>query len=167
MTIRIGDLLVQSGVITPDQADQILSQQQQSGEPFGLIAEQLFQVDPDLIEQAWATQYAQWTRVIDPTVEVFESTALELVSRRQAWQFQVLPIRFDERELMMATTQSSLRRALRFATNVIGVPIYLVLADEEPLGEMLCTHYPMRGMSSASLGTGALDDLMQKVRAAC
>jgi hypothetical protein len=76
----------------------------------------------------------------------------------------VLPIRFDDRELMLATTRRHLRRALRFANNVLGVPVYLVLADALYLGEAIQRHYPMPGLSPRSIDDEALDQVLAERR---
>jgi hypothetical protein len=160
MEVRIGELLIRSGALTEPQVQQILEEQQRTGEPFGLLSERLFGVDPRNVEQAWADQYAALTRSVDPDLEAFDPRATELVTRRQAWQFRVLPIRFDERELVMATTCQYLRRALGFATNVIGVPVYLVTADPAALGEALCRHYPLPGLTRESIDDHSMDRLL-------
>jgi hypothetical protein len=144
--LRLGQLLVESGVLTGQQVDHIVSVQEQNGEPFGLLAERLFGVDPQKIEEAWAKQYAGLTRTVDPEVEVYDDDAGGLVTRRQAWQFRILPLRFEGRELLIATTQHHLRRALRFATNVIGIPVFFVMAKPKALGLALCKRYPLPGM---------------------
>ncbi|MHC4776092.1 MAG: hypothetical protein ACYTBR_12625 [Planctomycetota bacterium] len=108
--LRLGQLLVESGVLTGQQVDHIVSVQEKSGEPFGLLAERLCGVDPQKIEEAWAKQYAGLTRTVDPDVEVYDNEASGLVTRRQAWQFRILPLRFEGRELLIATTQQHLRR---------------------------------------------------------
>ena len=159
MEVRIGQVLIDNGVLTSQQVEFILEEQQRTGEPFGVLSERLFHVDPETIEQAWATQYATLTRNVDPVTEVFDSQAMDMVTRRQAWQFRVLPIRFDDGELMLATTQLHLRRALRFATSVIGVPVFLVLCTADELGEGLCRHYPLAGMTPRSVN----DDFMDQV----
>ncbi|MHC4989673.1 MAG: hypothetical protein ACYTGC_01730 [Planctomycetota bacterium] len=162
MEVRIGELLVQAGVLTDEQCAIILERQQQSAEPFGLICERLFGVDPGKVEDAWAQQYASLTRLIDPEVEDFEPRALDMVTRRQAWQFRVLPIRFDGDELMMATTPDYLRRALRFATRVVRAPTFLVMTDVETLGEALCAQYPLPGMTPDCVTQDGLDRLLRK-----
>jgi hypothetical protein len=160
MELRLGQLLIDRGVLAEEQVERILRHQQHSGEPFGCIAERLYGVEPAEIEQAWARQYASLTRTIDPAVEVFEERATAMVTRRQAWQFRVLPVRFDPTELMIATTQMHLGRALRFATNVIGVPVYFVMADPLALGAALCKRYALPGMTPASVIDDGLDRLL-------
>lgn len=158
--LRLGQLLIESGVLTPRQLDRIVQEQQITGEPFGLLCERLFNVDPEAVEQAWARQYASLTRTVDPMKESVEKSALELVTRRQAWQFRVLPMRFDDGELMLATTQQHLRRALRFAVGVIGMPVFLVVATPQLLGEALCRYYPLPGMTPASVDDECMDKLL-------
>jgi hypothetical protein len=160
MELRLGELLIESGVLSEAQVRAILAHQRETGTPFGVIAERLFDVDPDAVELAWARQYASLTRTIDPDVEVFDPRAIELVTRRQAWQFRVLPVRFEPVELMMATTQAHLRRALRFATNVIGVPVFIVMAEPAALGRALCRHYALPGMTAECVLEDGLDRLI-------
>ncbi len=149
--VRLGQLLVESDILTIRQVDAIITEQERTGEPFGLLAERLFGVDPLKIEDAWARQYAGLTRTVDPSIEVYDEQAAELVTRRQAWQFRILPLRFEGRELLIATTQQHLRRALRFATNVIGIPVFFVMADPLALGRALCERCPLPGMTPESV----------------
>jgi hypothetical protein len=157
MEVRLGQLLVESGVLNQRQVNQIVAKQEKTGEPFGLIAERLFGVDPEKIEEAWAKQYAGLTRTVDPEVEVYDSEAAGLVTRRQAWQFRILPLRFEGRELLIATTQQHLRRALRFATNVIGIPVFFVMAEPMALGTALCKRYSLPGMTPESVDDDVID----------
>ncbi|MHC4415834.1 MAG: GspE/PulE/PilB domain-containing protein [Planctomycetota bacterium] len=157
--VRLGQLLVASGVLTNQQVKSILTQQEATGEPFGLLAERMFGVDPERIEEAWAQQYAGLTRTVDPQVEVFDDQAAGLVTRRQAWQFRILPLRFEGRELIIATTQRHLRRALRFATNVIGVPVFFVMSEPSALGRALCARYALPGMTPESVNDETIDRL--------
>ena len=153
--LRLGEILVQSGVLTAKQVDDLLHYQKQTHKPIGWLAERKFGVDPDVIEDAWAEQYATITRTIDPEFELYSDEATQLVSHRQAWQFRVLPIRFDDSELIMATTRRHLRRALRFATNVIGVPVYFVMTEPIALGRALCERYALAGFTAESIDDDA------------
>jgi hypothetical protein len=162
MEVRIGQLLIESGVLNDEQVERVLQQQHITGEPFGLIAEELFGVDPAAVEAAWARQYAGLTRTVDPAVEVFDERAMALVTRRQAWQFRVLPIRFEPVELMVATTRIHLGRALRFANNVVGLPVFFVMAEPADLGRALCRHYPLPGMTPESVLDDGLGRLLAR-----
>ncbi len=164
--VRLGQLLVEARVLNGAQVDRIVTEQEFTGEPFGLLAERLFGVDPQTIEEAWARQYAGLTRTVNPQVEVYDDRATGLVTRRQAWQFRILPLRFEGTEMLIATTQKHLRRALRFATNVIGIPVFFVMADAESLGRALCQRYPLPGMSPDSVDDDLLDRSPDSARTA-
>jgi hypothetical protein len=166
MELRLGDLLIESGALNREQVQHILETQEREGSPFGVLAERLYGVDPAVTEAAWARQYAQLARTIDPDTESFDPRALSLVTRRQSWQFRVLPVRFEPHELMMATTQVHLPRALRFAANVIGYPVFYVMAEPEALGRALCRHYPLPGLTPRSVVDDGLDRLLDLARSA-
>ena len=166
MDLRLGDILVTRGVLTEAQKNEALDYQADRAEPFGAICERLFHIDPGAIEEAWAAQYVGLTRKVDPRIEVYQDAALELITRRQAWQFRVLPIRFDDHDLMICTTAQHVRRALRFSMNFIPVPVYVVIADPLPLGEAMCARYPIAGMTPSSVNDDAMDRLLDLVRTA-
>lgn len=155
-TLRLGDLLVLSGVLTPQQRDEVLCEQRLGGRPFGEIAELLFGVSPAAVESAWAQQVSDLAPHVDPRSENIDPYALRQIGRRQAWQFSVLPIRFIGEELVICTTQDGLPRALKFVGWRLGTPSRLVIADPELLGEALERHYPMSGMTAAALRTRRL-----------
>ncbi len=147
-TVHLGDLLVQHGVLTPEQRDAVLAAQQARGGPFGAIAEELFGVSPHAVESAWAEQYASFAPHIDPRTFNVQSRALELINRRQAWQFRVLPLELKGDDLIACTTQDALPRALKFAGWRLGHAVQFVLADPIALGEAMEKLYPMAGMNA-------------------
>lgn len=153
MSIRLGEVMVRRGLLTNAQVEEILEEQVRSRRPFGLIAEQLFNIEGPVIEQAWAEQYAEISGAFDLDANSPQPEAIACVSRRQAWQFSVLPVRFEGAELVMATTRENLPRALRFATRVLERPCYLVLVDSRTLDDALGLHYPMPGMDRARSAT--------------
>jgi hypothetical protein len=139
---RIGELLAQRGVLTPIQIDDVLDEQRRSGRPFGDLAERMFGVDPAAVERAWLEQYITLDTVIDLTTQRIDEAAVAVLDRRQAWQFRVLPLRFDAGELVVATTPNRLRKAVNFAWRTLGDPVYFVIADHRQLEEQLMVHYP-------------------------
>jgi hypothetical protein len=148
---KLGDVLVEGGVLNQEQVRTILERQRRDHRPFGLLCEEMFGVPSSAVEEAWARQYATITRTVDPAVEAFDTEASSLVTRRQAWQFRFLPIRFEDGILMAATTTANVRRALRFANSAIPAPVYLVIAEPLALGVSLCRRYPLAGMRAESL----------------
>lgn len=149
--LHLGELLVRHNIITPAQRDEVLAAQRDRGGAFGALAEEMFGVSPDAVERAWAEQYAGIAPTVDPRVMHISTQALEAINRRQAWQFRMLPLELRGDGLIACTTQESLVRALRFAGWRLGYSCQFVLADPTALGEALCAHYPMAGMTPASV----------------
>lgn len=157
MHARLGDVLVRMGVLTEAQRDEVLGLQASSGRPFGVLAEELFGVSGKAIERAWAAQYSGMVGRVDLTRERGDAEVRDLVERRQAWQFQLLPLRFEGGHLVMATTEAGLPRAMRFVAWAIGAPASFVLAGEQDLLGRLNEAYPMPG------GHAALREAMRSV----
>ncbi|RMD65313.1 MAG: hypothetical protein D6824_02835 [Planctomycetota bacterium] len=155
MAVRLGEAMVQLGLLSEEQVETILEEQRRDHRPFGDLAERLFGVDPAAVDRAWAEQYASIAHSVDPRQERYDREALQLVSARQAWQFRVLPIRRDGGEIMVATTKRDLPRALRFAMRRFALPVYFVIAEAEALGEALEDRFPFAGMSAEDLRSEA------------
>ncbi len=102
-----------------------------------------------MIESAWAQQYASLVDSTDLTEVSPTPEALGMITRRQAWQFRVMPVSWDGYELTLATTSNDLCRALRFATNVIDRAVYFVMTDSKSLDESLVKHYPLPGVNTS------------------
>lgn len=141
--IKIGEILVDQGVLTPEQVEHILSEQRDTARPFGELAEALYGVPPRAVEDAWVTQYLATVGTTDLTQVRIDVDCLRTLSRRQAWQFHLLPLNRDDGELMMATDESSMARALSFATRAIGEEVFLVVATRRQLREFLMRHFPV------------------------
>ncbi len=151
MYLRLGDVLVKQGVITPEQRDAIVAQQATTQRPFGWLAERMFDVDPVDVESAWAYQYESVAKTLNPMKQKVDPEALRLISRRQAWQFSVIPIKFNADEVVVCTTRDNLPRALRFVNWSVNQPCSIALTDEERLSDALSKYYPMAGMGFRNL----------------
>ena len=146
MSIRLGELLVQQGAISAQQRDEILELQKGSRRPFGVIAEERFGVAPGDIEQAWAAQYALIAPRIDPATIEIEVGVLELITKRQAWQFGLIPVADLGEEIQFVTSRESLARALRFVGWRMPNLCTFAICDLETLKRGLDTHYPFDGV---------------------
>ncbi|MGH7133457.1 MAG: hypothetical protein ACREJO_16120 [Phycisphaerales bacterium] len=153
MTQRLGEILVSSGVLSKEQLDAVMSEHRRSHRPVGYVAQEMFKLPPRVIEDAWAEQYATLTERVDPRNENTSAEALKLVTRRQAWQFGLVPLRVEDGMVIVCTSQQNLARALRFAYRQIGPECRFVLASPEQLGEALSRHYAMDGASDVMFET--------------
>jgi len=152
MYMRLGDILVERGVLTAEQSELILDEQRRCNRPFGVLAERLFGVRESVVEEAWAEQYATLAEVVDPSSAAVANELLSLVERRQAWQFGVLPLSWSRGELVVCSTKVHLARAMRFVGWRVGVPSSFVLAHPVTLGQALTRFYPIDGLDPTMIG---------------
>ena len=141
--IPIGQVLVEQGVLTQGQVDHILRVQRAGHRPFGDLAERLYGISPRAVEDAWVEQYSQYVGTVDLHEQQMDADCLRLLSRRQAWQFESLPVNRDGDMLNIATSRENLVRAVNFATRTIDEPISFLLAERDQLREFLLQHYPV------------------------
>jgi hypothetical protein len=141
--IRIGQVLVQQGILSDTQVEHILTVQRENHRPFGDLAERLYGIHPNTIEEAWIHQYIRMVGVTDLNEQEIDINCLRLLNRRQAWQFQLLPLHHDEQDLHIATTPDRLVKAVNFVNRLIDEPVYLVLAERKQLHRFLMKHYPI------------------------
>lgn len=146
MPLRLGELLVRQGILLEPQVRAVLEEQQRTGRPFGQLAEQMFGIDARDVEHAWAVQYVHLCERVDLEGESIDPGVLPLVSRRQAWQFMVLPLRRDGIEVVVATTPKDLSRAARFIAWHLGEPVYFVLTTSKRLVRALRQYYRLPGV---------------------
>lgn len=141
--IPIGQLLIEQGVLTEAQVDHILKVQKMSHRPFGDLAERLYGINPRAVEDAWVEQYVRTVGVVDLNDIEIESECLRLLSRRQAWQFHMLPANRETAGLNVATSAENLVRSANFSARKIDEPVSFLIAEREQLREFLMKHYPV------------------------
>ena len=141
--IQIGQLLVEQGVLTDRQVQHILRVQRISHRPFGDLAERLYGVSAEAVEDAWVQQYIRLAGVVDLEQVRMDVDCLRLINRRQAWQFRLLPTERQSEGLQIATDAGSLVRAVNFATRRLDEPVMFLIAEHQQLREFLMKHYPV------------------------
>lgn len=148
--IRLGEILIRRRVLTEQQVFEILEQQRATRTPFGVLAERLFDVTVESIEQAWVEQYELSTGQINLDHEPQDPTVLPMISRRQAWQFEIVPLRLESSgELVMAASRRRLARAVTFVARRLTPVAYFRVAEPESLKRALMRHYPMPEVSES------------------
>ena len=141
--IPIGQLLVEQGVLTVRQVDHILRVQKESHRPFGDLAERLYGINPKAVEDAWVEQYVRTVGLVNLDDQALDAECLRIINRRQAWQFNTMPINRDETSLNFATSPENLVRAVNFTARKIDEPIAFMLAERSQLRDFLMRHYPV------------------------
>ena len=141
--LRIGEILVQQGILTQDQVQHVLKIQQAVGRPFGDLVERLYDVAPDVVQSAWVEQYAQMAGQMDLADVHADADCVKLISRRQAWQFHVVPLFREDGHLHVVTSEDSLVRAVNFVSRTLNEPVYFRLADKQAVHDCLMRNYPV------------------------
>ena len=160
--MRIGQMLVSAGLLNTDQVEAILRKQQSHPEPFGLLAQRLYGIEPSTIETVWTEAMIRISEVVRPDTSALDPKVLELITRRQAWQFRFLPLSIDESgTLVAATTREHLSRAVRFATRVLDRPCSFIMTDAEYLAERLEAFYALPGLDERVVSELQLQNLLQ------
>jgi len=141
--LRLGELLVQQGLITPDQLGIALAEQKQQHFPIGRLLVRLGFVTEAAIRDIMARTVGQ--EAIDLAQVVADSEALRLVPQDFARRHRLLPIAYetDERMLTIATTEIFNVVALDQLRAMIGpqVEIKTLLAGEAQLEDYIDQFY--------------------------
>ncbi|MEM6749926.1 MAG: hypothetical protein AAGA57_05175 [Planctomycetota bacterium] len=142
--IRIGEILIEQGVLSEQQVFEIVQAQKKLHLPFGVLAEQMCDVTLESIENAWIEQYHRFTGTIDLDAQQFDDNALRLLSRRQAHQFEMIPVSFEPSgEVLVAASRRRLARAVTFSVARIDRMVYFRIAESDQLKAFLQKYYPM------------------------
>jgi hypothetical protein len=141
--IQIGQLLIEQGVLSENQVQHILKVQRISHRPFGDLAERLYGIDPQAVEDAWVEQYLRIAGVVDLDDQEIDVDCLRRLSRRQAWQFHLLPLNREDQHLQLATCAEDLVRNVNFTARKLDEPVCLLIAERQQLREFLMKHYPV------------------------
>lgn len=146
--IKLGQILAEQGALSEPQVGAVVEAQRDSHLPFGVLAERMFGLSIQSVETAWVEQYARFTGVIDLDRYTLDARALRLISRRQAWQFEMLPVRFEpEGDLLVAASRRRFARAVCFVAQRLEPVVFLRLAESQQLRRFLRIHYPMPEVS--------------------
>ena len=146
---RIGDILVRHSQLTSQQVSRILAVQEKDGRPFGKLAQIMFGLTTRAIEAAWVDQYLSFETQVDLETQSIDASVLQVVSRRQAWQLQLMPLRREEGCLLVATSEQRLVRSANFVWRRLGEPVLLMVAPAAQLEACLQEHYPWPAMQQS------------------
>ncbi len=101
---RIGDLLIDKGVLTPDQLGIALTEQKRSSDPLGKIIVQMGFATEAVIRDALGEALGQAS--VDLSKVVVDSEVLQLVGKEIARRFRILPLSMDRQKNTLTVAMS-------------------------------------------------------------
>ena len=147
---RIGQILVDLGFLTDEQRDIVLEEQeQQPGALFGKVAEEMQLVTEDQLVQALAEQMSMQTVSLED-IEL-PADLLARISETMAQLYRVVPIRFEDNLLTVATCDPqnlSIQDELR---TFLGHDIEMLVATERDIDQTIGRYYDSESESVEKL----------------
>jgi type IV pilus assembly protein PilB len=154
---RIGQILVDMGFIDDDQLEMLLEeQQQQPGEKLGKIAEEMGLITDDQLVQALAEQMR--LQVINLSEAKIPASTLGLINDTMASLYRVIPVRFEDNELTVATADPQNLSVSDELRTFLGYTIRLVVTTEREIKQALDRFYNTAGESVESIISELEDD---------
>jgi adsorption protein B len=128
---RIGDMLVEKRIISFDQLEGAINEQQKSGRLLGDILMLKGLVSEDELIQTLGMQLRISTREIDPYETPLE--LLRMLPRELAVQYSVFPVELKNNRLIVAASSMPRREELSRIEVVVGLQIELCLTTKNSL----------------------------------
>ena len=100
MAIRIGDILVEKGIITPRELEMAVKKQGETKEMLGQVLINMGLVTERKLLQILAEQ--QGVEFVDLKTTQIDQKAVETVPAKFAWHYKIMPIKIEENNLTIA-----------------------------------------------------------------
>jgi type IV pilus assembly protein PilB len=135
---RLGDLLIEKDLITPEQLELVLAEQQENGGKLGELLVTMKMLDPHVLADALATYFG--LVVVDLRRDNVDSAVIALVPEAMAREQLAIPVRSEDDGLYVAVAEPSdeLRALLAKTTNR---PVHLMIAPMSDITWALDTNY--------------------------
>ena len=154
---RIGQILVDLGFLTDEQLEIVLEEQeQQPGALFGRVAEEMQLITDDQLIQALAEQMGMQTVALEDFK--FEEEVLEKISETMAQLYRVVPLKFENNLLTVATCDPQNLTIQDELRTFLGFDIAMVVATERDVLQSITRHYDSEAESVEKLVQQLADD---------
>ena len=140
---RLGELLIEAGVITEEQLQQALGQQARTGGRLGTNLVELGYVDEKTLSQVLSRQM----RIPSATAAQIDKVSpdvLRLLPPQMAEKYRAIPLREDSGRLWVAMAEPTDREAIEELARATGLPVRPMVAAELLIQYGLEKHYQMK-----------------------
>lgn len=137
MVMKVGQVLVNKRLITPEQLDTALKEQQKLGVPIGRVLVKLGYLREEQLLSVFSEQLnIPFVRLHDITIDL---AVIKKVPPKFAWHYKIIPIKYKDGELTIATFDPL--RSLSELKVVLGCKVISVLAVEEEIVKAIEKYY--------------------------
>jgi CheY-like chemotaxis protein len=141
--IRIGNLLVEAGIISPKTLERSLALQKGSGKRLGTLLREMGLVTEEEVLEALARQCNLRT-VKNFANKTFPKELLDLVPVRFAVEKLIFPLKQHKEMLAIATLDPFDRHTFKALAEKTGMEIHLALATRDDIFAAIRKHYPVQ-----------------------
>jgi CheY-like chemotaxis protein len=158
MKMHLGELLVESGIITVKTLERALVRQQGSGKRLGTVLDEMGVMSQEELIEALAQQFGFET-VRDTSSRDISDALLELIPKEIALQKLVFPLRRQDGKLSLAITDPFDTDTIEFLEQKTSLRIVPVLATRDDILEAVRQHYLQgEGADNSALKILVVDD---------
>jgi len=143
---QIGHILVDRGVMRIEHVAAVLERQKQDLRPFGKLAESMFGITVDEVAAALAEQFRHRCSWVNLAHQNLDPQCLIQLEPAQAWDHLLLPLRYENGELIFATALETLEMAIALLQRYVYQPFHLVLCEMRQLEQFIAERYDYEGI---------------------
>ncbi|MCJ7496974.1 MAG: GspE/PulE family protein [candidate division Zixibacteria bacterium] len=141
MTKSLGELLLESKIVTPKQFEVALREQKRTGEKVGIICERLGFVNPNVILKLLSQQSG--TTYFDFSINPVELDAIQLVPEVIAREFKLIPSEIIDKKLIVPMANPNDIMAIDNLRKITNLQIEPRIAAEEDILAAIDAFYGM------------------------
>ena len=137
MIIKIGQMLINKKLITPEQLEDALQEQAKSGELLGaVLIKKGFIGEEDFLKVLSEQFNVPFIKIKETAIDPL---AVKKVPAKFAWYYKVMPVKFIDNKLVIASSDPL--RSLDDLRIFLGYDLKPALASESDIMEMIKEHY--------------------------
>jgi type IV pilus assembly protein PilB len=136
---RLGDILVESGLITGEQLKDVLAAQKESGKKLGeVVVEQGYATRKSIIE---VLEFQLGIPYVNLAISHIEPSVVRLIPENMALKHEIIPIRLENNTVTVAASDPLNATAFDDVRIYTGHEVYPVMADGEQIRSLISRHF--------------------------
>ncbi len=153
---KLGEILLEEGMITEEQLDKAISEQEKTSESLGVILVKLGYITEDVLYHFLALQVG--TKFVDVGILHIEEEVIKILSKDIAQKYKIIPIEKKPGKIIFATSNPldpSLQSNLKYELN---------LGEDEDISFVVTTDSALNAaLEKYYLGSSTLDETLKNI----